>query len=448
MITRRVAIQGLTAWNFGLGELCKKRYGQGINKTLAFFDGNKTDYFFDKKQHKRFNDNLDKKLSEHEFVMSMIAEGTIFLEDMYEIIYSLIQNTEGLSNEELVKRIRKVSTFHHMFFTRKDVAWRITSRIEKKLKKKINETKLRKLSEPLKPNDVTDERIDLLKLAVKRPALKSIELETELIKHYKKYTHIPMFDSDHEPYTLEHFRENLNKVENPITELNEIIDSFEKKKTEFNNNILERMLQKAVIYRDFADTIRQKLNFKLIPFYEDIGKRIGLSREEVTLLTDNEIIYSLSENKDLVKEIVKKRKKAFLLIQDGKKQIVYSGEEAIKKAEQIKLYPQIKNKKIEGIVASKGDVKGTVKIVFTNKDLGKIKEGDIIVTTMTRQDFVPYLRKAKAIVTNEGGMGCHAAIIARELKVPCIVGTKIGTQILKDNDLIEVDGTNGIIRKL
>lgn len=102
-------------------------------------------------------------------------------------------------------------------------------------------------------------------------------------------------------------------------------------------------------------------------------------------------------------------------------------------------------RKIEGTAASKGKYRGIAKIVLNQKDFRKIKEGDILVTEMTRPDFLPILKKAGAIVTDEGGLTCHAAIVARELGIPCIVGTRIGTRVLHDGNLIEVNADKGII---
>jgi len=67
---------------------------------------------------------------------------------------------------------------------------------------------------------------------------------------------------------------------------------------------------------------------------------------------------------------------------------------------------------------------------------------------MTEVDYVPYLKKVKAIITNEGGIVCHAAIISRELGIPCIIGTKIATKVLKDGDIVEVNANKGIIKVL
>jgi pyruvate,water dikinase len=75
-------------------------------------------------------------------------------------------------------------------------------------------------------------------------------------------------------------------------------------------------------------------------------------------------------------------------------------------------------------------------------------KGQILVAGMTRPDYVSYMEKAAAFVTDGGGILCHAAIIAREMGKPCIVGTQIATKVLKDGDLVEVDAKNGVVRKI
>ncbi len=95
-----------------------------------------------------------------------------------------------------------------------------------------------------------------------------------------------------------------------------------------------------------------------------------------------------------------------------------------------------------------GRVSGRARIVLDAHDPGDFRDGDILVTGMTRPDFVPLMKRAGAIVTNEGGITCHAAIVARELKKPCVIGTKIATQVLRDGDLVEVDADRGVARVL
>ncbi|MCJ7444650.1 MAG: phosphoenolpyruvate synthase [Methanotrichaceae archaeon] len=100
---------------------------------------------------------------------------------------------------------------------------------------------------------------------------------------------------------------------------------------------------------------------------------------------------------------------------------------------------------ITGSGASPGVATGVVRIIKGKADLDKIKQGDILVTVMTMPDMVPGMRRAGAIVTNEGGMACHAAIVSRELGCPAVVGTKKATSVLRDGMTITVDGSRGIV---
>jgi pyruvate,water dikinase len=100
---------------------------------------------------------------------------------------------------------------------------------------------------------------------------------------------------------------------------------------------------------------------------------------------------------------------------------------------------------VKGLGASPGMASGKVKILHNIEELDKVKEGDVLVTTMTNPDMVPAMKRAVAIVTEEGGMTCHAAIVSRELGIPSIVGTGNATEVLKEGDAITVDGSRGIV---
>ncbi len=98
-----------------------------------------------------------------------------------------------------------------------------------------------------------------------------------------------------------------------------------------------------------------------------------------------------------------------------------------------------------GTVASFGKVEGKAKIIL-NPNKQNLEKGDILIASMTRPEYVPLMKRASAIVTDEGGITSHAAIISRELGIPCIVGTKIATKVLHDGDLIEVNGNHGLVK--
>lgn len=100
---------------------------------------------------------------------------------------------------------------------------------------------------------------------------------------------------------------------------------------------------------------------------------------------------------------------------------------------------------LKGIPASPGVAVGKVKIILDYSSFSKMKKGNILVTEMTDPLYTPLIQKAKAIVTDIGGLLCHAAISARETKIPCIINTKRATKVLKDNQTIIVDAKKGEI---
>ncbi len=152
------------------------------------------------------------------------------------------------------------------------------------------------------------------------------------------------------------------------------------------------------------------------------------------------------------KEELEERLKHYLLVNNK----VYIGEEIekIKSSLRIELViPRLedyslKGNTITGQVAYRGKYTGKVAIVFTKKNANRFNEGDILVASQTTPDFMNAIRKAGAIITDEGGMLSHAAIVSRELKKPCIIGTKIATRVLKNGDIVDVDADKGVVKIL
>ena len=147
------------------------------------------------------------------------------------------------------------------------------------------------------------------------------------------------------------------------------------------------------------------------------------------------------------KEVFEKRKKLSVCIQTSQSYQILTGSEA---RELFKYFSNLEKDKniIKGIVASGGKIKGRVKIILKTHDMVNMHKGDILISSMTRPEMIPAIKNASAIITDEGGITCHAAIISRELKIPCIIGTKVATKVLKDGDFIEVDAENGVVKKL
>lgn len=107
-----------------------------------------------------------------------------------------------------------------------------------------------------------------------------------------------------------------------------------------------------------------------------------------------------------------------------------------------------KSQVIKGVIAYRGKVKGEVSILKKIAEMKNFKNGAILVASMTRPQWMPAIKKAAAIITDEGGILSHAAIISRELGIPAIIGTEIATRVLRDGDLVEVDAEQGVVKVL
>ncbi len=159
-----------------------------------------------------------------------------------------------------------------------------------------------------------------------------------------------------------------------------------------------------------------------------------------------------TNNASLVRTSIENRKGS-LLVGKVKKDnpFLLTGEEAEEIISIIHHKMFAKDEQIKGQVACKGKslkIRGIVKIINGESHFTKFLPGEILVTAMTRPEFVPLMRQAKAVITDEGGITCHAAVISRELNVPCLIGTKIATKKLDDGREVEIDLEKGIVKKV
>ena len=207
--------------------------------------------------------------------------------------------------------------------------------------------------------------------------------------------------------------------------------------------------QRTIYWIDQRKLGMMKLFYYFFSFLEKVSKKFKIDYDVLSLYTMDELQNLLKSNKKIHSIVLQKRKRGvFIIFQKNKTPLYFYQKETsdILKA----IENKVKDNLIKGIVASSGNkklIKGIVRIV-SNPQKNKFQKGEILVTSMTRVEFMPLIWRAQAIVTDEGGIACHAAIISRELNKPCIIGTKIATKILKDGDLVEVDANKGVIKIL
>lgn len=206
--------------------------------------------------------------------------------------------------------------------------------------------------------------------------------------------------------------------------------------------------KRYVFIRGYRTDVFNKAMFSARPLLKETAKRFGYTFKEITFLGTEEIL-ALFDGKKVPKEIIAERIDCYGIANIKGDLTIFSKKEVESLKQKLGLGKIIQEvTELHGSIANKGLAKGRARIVLGKEDLPKVQEGDILIAPMTEPDFVPAMERAAAFVTDEGGILCHAAIISRELDKPCITGTKNATTAIKDNDLIEVNANNGIVRIL
>jgi phosphoenolpyruvate synthase/pyruvate phosphate dikinase len=188
---------------------------------------------------------------------------------------------------------------------------------------------------------------------------------------------------------------------------------------------------------------------RYLKFLQIVAERIGVKYEDTKYLVTAEEIEALKTGKKISSKIIEERRKGFIAgIIEGQQYFSF-GKEAHKLSQWVDLELNKVDqsiKELKGQPACKGFVKGKVRIALNPEQAHAIKEGEVLVCPMTNPDYVPAMKRSSAIVTDEGGLLSHAAIMSREFNKPCVIGTKIATKLLKNGDMVEVDANKGIIR--
>lgn len=294
-----------------------------------------------------------------------------------------------------------------------------------------------KLNIPLQDNYYKKAELDLIQ-------------NKDIKNHVKKFEWIKSRYGDINPYTVKDAKERLREIDEK-----EYVFEYNKQKEETKETIkrardilkkdahLIDLMQWLVFYRTHRTEVINKMIYYAIPIMQKMAKKNNLSYQEILHCDSAEVF----ENKIPDIDIIRERIVGCAMLKVDGKFMILAGDEY----EKIKEY--FKDDigdifEIGGSVASTGKTRGEISVIMDYRDFSKFKKGNILVTSMTTPDFVPTMKKSAAIITDEGGITSHAAIISRELKIPCIIGTKIATQVLKDWDLVEVDADNGVVKIL
>jgi phosphoenolpyruvate synthase/pyruvate phosphate dikinase len=178
----------------------------------------------------------------------------------------------------------------------------------------------------------------------------------------------------------------------------------------------------------------------------ELAQKHGLTYDEIIYCTWQEFIELIDNG--VVPEGIKQRTKETGIIRIGDEYELLFGK---KLAEEVDLHDEKVDenlREVKGMVGHPGKVKGVARVLLDSSDVGKVEDGEILIAAETTVDYEPGMAKAAGFVTNQGGITAHAAIIAREMKKPCVIGTRIATKVFKNGDVVEVDAEEGVVRKI
>lgn len=340
--------------------------------------------------------------------------------------------------------IRQFIGIHGPYMPTLILVWGVEQLIEDAVRQLLNQrlsavdTKqlLDQLNVPLRDNFYKKEEYDLV-------------MSEDLKAHVKKYQWINARYGEDNPYTIEQALDRLAGIDKA-----EFLEERDQSKTKVEQAIVTAkgvmgevsslidLMQFVIYYRTQRTDILNQASFLYMPTLKKMAREMNLEYEQLLYVTIDEVLGSLP-----TLEVVKMRQDDHaLLLEEGKVSCVH-GEESAKIAELLK--DDVDGiEEIQGSVACQGKVVGTVRLIWQTDDIDRVEVGDVLVTSMTTPNMIPAMKRAAAFVTDEGGITSHAAIISREMKKPCIIGTKIATQVLKDGDQVEVDADEGIVKKI
>lgn len=285
--------------------------------------------------------------------------------------------------------------------------------------------------------------IQRLEIDLKKINLKKYSTEKKVDYLYKKYSFLPVGFIG-EPWNPKYFFDLLANFKEKKESRNNLINK------KINPKVIKnlRILATISYLNEYRKSIYSQVSLIIRPVFDEIAKSNGLKNwQDLALLTHKEILSLFVRPIKFSKVIISRKQNPFAIrILNGKIDLLNNLN--ISKFEKLFNNLNSNSNLVTGTVANKGIYKGIVKVVKSHSDFKKFDNGDVLVATMTSVDFLPLMKKAGAIVTDEGGLASHAAIVSREFGIPCVVNTKMATIIFKNGDCIEVDANNGVVRKL
>ncbi len=421
--------------------LMKKNLDYKGNLHIKHVDG---DIYFCKQCLDNLYKHIKQKINNDPFFPDKIKQKIDFtvkklqntVEKLRQISPKTLSNTELITNffkaYQVIAELTAFMSFKGTVQISQILEKKFRTLLSKKTQDKDQQDNLfLQFSMPIQDSLMFQEQNSIIRIA------QSSNQEQLLKQHAEKFSWMGCVMFTGLPYTIEHYKKQLKKVK-PLKKTKQTIPNLNFTEKE---ELLLKQFREWIHLRTYIKDMTSIGMRPTLKFLKEIAKRLNTEYNNLLHLSNEELKQIFTNNQ--IKES-KKRQKSWGFTYINQKPTYYNHENIhlIKESEQT--LPS----GIKGFPACKGQVTGKAIIVKTMQDIENIQDGHILITHMTTTNFVPYLSKVSAIITDEGGITCHAAIISRELNIPCIIGTRLATKAFKDNDLLEVNANIGTIKKL
>lgn len=461
----------------------KKLLNRVCKTIISFYRGIHVEMYAEKSSWQEMCDIAQKKLiKDNLFYRTVKKEMIRECKNLENFSHQLIKiKPEFLSDRQLIKIYNQ---FEKKTLDLRVYAWipnfvdmgskSIFEIAEEKIEKQLGpDNKIKEyISKLTTPTEMTKQRqheLDLYKIQIQIQKTKNkkwvndIKINQLIERHIKKYGWLSYYyigPAWNKKDIIEILKNNLKLIKNPQEKIKEILNykkninkdkKFLKNKLKLKKDTL--LLLDKIAAMIFLKTYRKEFliysNYCFEPILRELGRRLGFSLSETRFITPQEFRKYLFNKNYLTSEIKKQTqnrfKKGCISIAEKDKIKILTIENGKKFLKSIKKETKIEVTQIQGNCAYPGKVKGVARVINLRKEVSKIKKGEILVSRATNPDLNIAMQKANAFVTDEGGITCHAAIVAREMKKPCVIGTKTATKLIKDGDLIEVDASQGLV---
>ncbi|MFH1403471.1 MAG: PEP/pyruvate-binding domain-containing protein [Candidatus Altiarchaeota archaeon] len=469
----------MEAFFMGHGE--GKVLGSDYSRLMGLCKDNVMHMYYSRKDLERKTRHSLKILQDQDLMRGYVESTIENYTGLIKLIRETIRVQKKLSNRELAERygevIRRIGILQCTYdLSRPEYFIAVEDKVrEYLLSSGIGEERVNEVFSVLTTSTemtlLDYEELDWLNMVldVKKAGLGSDGLiQNRLAEHKRKYGWIGTSEQ-RSPWSISHYQELLSR--DILLGKNELMERIKAKKTRKQQlrrrqsrlinrlDISEDIYYLLAIVRELAH-LRLKIRFTWIEsgflmrkVHREISRRTGVRRGELEYYLLKDVRRLLLRKKKIdVMEVQNRKRYAFLLIKG--RLYFYTGLQVCRLESRELVEADYSNiNEVCGGVANPGIVSGRVKVINAltrnqEAEVRKMERGQILVTGMTRPHLIYAMKKASAIVTDEGGIASHAAILSRELGVPCVIGTRMATKIFKDGDYVLVDANKGIVRKI